>query len=141
MEVCYVVVVPVTRRIPPVPASSDRTARASLNETVPTPTRRQEQTLDAIVGFWVERGVTPTYEELGGMLNVDRSQAYNLASRLVALGLLARGGAPRQPRALRFTEQTAAWYRQLIEKGGDILHKADRAVFEKFLEQAPIQSN
>ena len=100
----------------------------------PALTERQEETLDALVGFGTLHRRFPTYPELGALLGgVDRSNAYTLVSNLVARGYLSKEG-----RQLGWTPWAIVHVERLIDGEGGVVHEEDLPVFRAFLERVHV---
>jgi hypothetical protein len=111
------------------PINGRRQARVGF-DMPPHLTRRQEEILDILIGYWVAHGGEfPTYTVLAYLMgDKTPSAAFAAGSTLLRKGYLAKseGGV------LFWTPWAVQRVRSLVE-GGD-LHPEDRLVFETFLK-------
>lgn len=98
-------------------------------------TPRQEEALDRIAEYLLHRGRTPTSSELGAVLNVSKSQAHNLATRLVQHGFLSRQKRQGNRAPVHFTTSVRNHYeRMLNQTGGVQLSPANRQLYTEVLQ-------
>lgn len=71
---------------------------------------RQREILDYIIAQVEQRGVVPSYREIGGALGINSTNAVSdHIKALIRKGFVERVGEPGRPRSLRLTEQATGF--------------------------------